>query len=483
MKRYLVIGAGALALGAAVWSGLWFMGRGAVEERLDARISALEAAGWAMTAQKRKITGFPLEYDVRLETVALIEAESGVLVRLPDLDLSWAMFAPDEVRAHLPESFQVDLPVRAERREANPRLPAVLRFAGTARGLVATADLDGTDLPVVAADALSLVLEQEDFDIALSARADQVSLVDGVTTSAALDLGLVNDMGPGGIARIDLTLGDLSMTSEAVAMAVLSLGERIYTGQGAPLEIGYGAGSAEALFSLTGDPSGSGGQLAAGGADVSGTLLVADGAVRLAADSRATSWEWTPEAGASTGLLTAAATRLVLALPTVPAETPGAAAFGLGVDALTGDDTFWATLDPNAKLERAPASLQIDLEATMRVTAPLNASRPGPPPLEVSNVLLNRASITALGASLEAEGDVEILQPIMIPLGRISVNGAGLTGLIGDLSRAGLLTPDMVATTDAILQVYALPSAEQDTWQTEIGFAIEGITVNGLPVQ
>ena len=96
---------------------------------------------------------------------------------------------------------------------------------------------------------------------------------------------------------------------------------------------------------------------------------------------------------------------------------------------------------------------------------------------------MENLNISALGAEIQATGDVDILQPIMVPLGEISVKARGLVGLLGALEKAGLIATEQRDMGDAILQVYARPTGEADSWETEIGMGAEGISVNGLPVQ
>ena len=120
----------------------------------------------------------------------------------------------------------------------------------------------------------------------------------------------------------------------------------------------------------------------------------------------------------------------------------------------------------------------------MRWTGRLDQTPPGTPlPAEIANVSLNEFQLSALGAEVTATGDVEVLQPINLPLGEIAVKGSNLTATMEALSKAGLLDEQLRAMGAAMLQVYARPGQGDDNWETSISFGNDGITVNGLPVQ
>lgn len=479
--RYLKIAAGVVLAGAALWYGLWLAGQGRVTARLEQRILDLEAVGWAMTVQDRQIAGFPFGYEITLDTVALVQGESGLLIKIPSMMLDWDPTAPDDVVARLPELIEVDMPVSALRREANPELPEMLFFRLASEGL--TLRGTGGGMPDLSAGRLSVMMEQEDFSGSFALSATDVSSSSGVASASALEARVDNNMGPGGQAAIQMQLSaPVFRTSDAVS-AFAGLGSRIYAAASTPVGLEYAAEVAVFAFSLTGDPSGNGGRLAADGRGASGALRIEDGVLHLEAESEASAWTWTSEGVEASGTVSAATAWVSLALPTAPTSAPVPAMLSLALDGVAGDTRFWAEVDPAKALDRTPGAVALDLDATLRVTAALNAPRRGPPPFEVSNVSVNGLSLDLLGASLQAEGDVEILQPIAIPLGRLAVRGSRIAGLVGDLSRAGLITPEMVAAADAMLQVYARPATGADSWETEIDFSVNGVSVNGLPIR
>ena len=49
MKKVLIVVVGIAAVGLAIWSGLWFVGRGQIEDRLDLEHARAEARGTTIT--------------------------------------------------------------------------------------------------------------------------------------------------------------------------------------------------------------------------------------------------------------------------------------------------------------------------------------------------------------------------------------------------------------------------------------------------
>ncbi|MEO0762409.1 MAG: DUF2125 domain-containing protein, partial [Pseudomonadota bacterium] len=143
--RLALYAALALAVLAGGWSGAWFLGRGAVADRLDGAIAALGREGVTLTAGARAIGGFPLAYDIRLEDVTLASGDAG-------LSMPWiaARATPLETGR-----LALTLPATMELAIAGALAPLTIELEG-ATGTVAPAEVEGLpgietvlDLPVI----------------------------------------------------------------------------------------------------------------------------------------------------------------------------------------------------------------------------------------------------------------------------------------------------------------------------------------------
>ena len=101
----------------------------------------------------------------------------------------------------------------------------------------------------------------------------------------------------------------------------------------------------------------------------------------------------------------------------------------------------------------------------------------------LSNISVNALNASALGGEVEASGDIEVLQPINLPLGKLDVRLSKANAVLLGLMRAGLIDEPTWTAATAMLQVYARPADGDDMWETDVTFGNDGITVNGLQVQ
>ncbi len=219
---------------------------------------------------------------------------------------------------------------------------------------------------------------------------------------------------------------------------------------------------------------------------MAGTATLTSGRMELAGETRGNTWNLTsPDPALPVqGLLSVALAKATYAMPMAPSEKPDEMAIHLALQDVTADDRVWAQVDPGGALPRDPASLLVDLTGTARVTKRIDQLRPGEsPPFEISHLTFRELSASAAGATARAKGEVDILQPIGVPLGQVYVTFTGLQALVRALGRAGVLTPEMVTTAEAIMSVYLQPAEGEDAWAAKIALTQNGPLVNGKPVR
>ena len=521
MKRYLAIGAGVLVLAFAGWFLAWSMGRGEVERAIDDGVARLQEGGWQVAWDGREIGGFPFGYTVRLTGLTATDTDTGFALRLP-----WALAetaGTDRIVVRLPERFDADLPLPepvgmtgaagtdAEGTEADGTEPEGTGADGTepqATGPEATApDGAGTVPATGEADDLILVLAS---DGTAEVTADRVAWtlddpdagrrvtqsVEGLEATTVPDspgaryrmhaalIGTEAELpAEGGGSTAVVTIRDVTVEGASTLPTTQALGEMLYAGGPGRAEGSLSTGSAEVRIEGTGDRPG----LLDWRAEATrGEALLTSGRMELEGETRRNVWTLTsPDPSLPVqGQLSVDLARAHYAMPMAPSERPDAMALGLALTGAVADERIWAQLDPEGALPRAPASLTVDLSGTVRVTRRIDRLSPGAePPFEISTIVLDEVAADALGANLQATGEVEVLQPVGVPLGEIRLGVTGLAGLIRTLGRAGVLSPDMVTTAEAIMEVYLRPAGGDDAWTAVIGFTREGAEVNGLPVR
>jgi hypothetical protein len=502
MKRFGAIGAIVVVLLAAGWTLFWWLGRDALARAFDAEVAGLEAAGWTIDWAGREIGGFPFGYRMRLTELAAAEPESGLAVRLPHATVE--NDGAEGVLVRMPETFAADLPLPARPGgDAAPR--AVLQTAGEASGLVLRLAGAGGAERTVDVDAESLVWrvqQPEGTEQSLTLEAlDAGSTSGGAETTFRLQAaryGIEAGMpaGEGQPSTMRASYRDFALTGRTDLRSAESLAEMLYAGAPGRLELALQAGPAEAR--MVGGEADRRGTLDWQGGSISAVATLSSGRLELQGETRQNVWTLTPETPGALigGRLSAGLVQATYAMPMAPAPEPDDLAIRLALLDATLDDAAWQAIDPRAVLPREPAELVVDLSGTARVTRRIDQMTPGaPPPFEVSQLEVKEIALDALGASARASGNVEFLQPIGLPLGTIRVGMTGVAALIDALGQAGVLTPEMADTADAILTVYARPAEsgaegaaeggpeDGDVWTTDIAFTNEGTLVNGLPIR
>lgn len=496
MKKLLIGLAVLVVLAGIVWSGLWYTGRGQIEDQLDLEIARLEANGTSVTWQDRRIDGFPFGYEVVADLVAITNLENGVLVRIPEVVSKADASDIDRIETSLIGEIQIDVPISEEMRESDPRLPRAVNIRMTGDDLrVAIEGLtDPEDQRYIAtASELVLTIDQEDMpngvDLSISGLNSTVTRLADAWTSGTqagrFRFSVDGEQADGRQSEFEIDIGTLSVTSKADMSRSGDLNEILFGTVDGSVEIAYSMGSITSRATSF-DSSGGGGKVQYSGSTGTGVIGVENGVMALQAESRKNAWTVEPsdDASAVRGTVEADVVQAGYRLPTVPADTPKPAGVSLSILGLDGDDTFWTSLDPGAVLDRSSSELVVDIEATAKVTGRLDQMSPtGRFPLVLSNISVNAMDLSALGGRVRASGDVEVLQPINLPLGALDIRMSNPNAVMDALKQAGLIDEPTWTAGTAMLRVYARPGEGEDNWETDVTFENDGITVNGLLVR
>lgn len=486
MKRYLVAAAGLVVLIAAGWGVFWWIGRGEIGRGVDQAVARLESEGWTVSWESREIGGFPFGYRMRLADVAAREPESGVSVRLPWIA---AETAGDRILLHLPESFAAELPGPGAGEPAGTDAPAA-SIAGEASEAVAAFLPDGAvelhadrlawrlqhpeggTAVLQDVHGLAAVLAPGDASVRLrveAARIEMQTAAEDADADAAPPLGLEAQ--------------SVVMDGTATIGSAAELAEMLYAGAPGQAEARLTTGPVS-LHAV--DAGGSPGSLDWRAEAVETEAFLESGRMELHSTVRGSAWTVEPEDADAPfrGTLTVGAAEALYAMPMAPTGRPDEMAIRLLLRDIDAEDSLWARIDPEGLLPRDPASVTVDLTGRARVTERIDHRRPGAPPAyEIPELTVRQVSVQALGAALEATGELQFLQPGGRPLGEVEVGLTGVEALVDALGRAGLLTADMVMAAQAIMAVYLTPAAGEDAWTAEVRFTEQGPMVNGLPVR
>ena len=180
-----------MVVAAAVWSAIWFAGRGQIEDQMELELARLEANGTIVTWQDRNIGGFPFGYEVVADQVAVTNRDNGILVRIPEVVSQAEASDIDRVETRLIGDIQIDIPLSEELRQSDPRLPKVVNIRMTGDDMrIAVEGLAGEELSYIGkANQLALEIDQEDMpnrvDISVSGFDSKLRQADGKWTSGA----------------------------------------------------------------------------------------------------------------------------------------------------------------------------------------------------------------------------------------------------------------------------------------------------------
>jgi hypothetical protein len=164
--------------------------------------------------------------------------------------------------------------------------------------------------------------------------------------------------------------------------------------------------------------------------------------------------------------------------------------FGFTLAGLTVSDLLWNIFDAGAILPRDPATINIDLDGTMRLFMDLmdpSIEDSDDFPGEVNSVTLNDITVEVAGAELTGEGeftfdntDLESFDGLPRPEGELAVNLKGANGLLDKLIQMGFVSESDAMGARMMTSMVAVPGPGEDELNSTIVINDQGhILANG----
>jgi len=499
MRKMLRWSAWAIVIAAAGWSALWFAGRSEVAEAFDRELERLAAGGLKVDYASRDLGGFPFAYVAELQDIVFRDTSSGVTGRIPSITGGADISAPSEITAALPPAFTVSLPIDPAARATDPRLPEALDLEVQSVGLevsVSGTPGEAQRLSAIAEQVmlihaapenwLSFAVEFRGLDGEASRPAPGApGRITSALSADAMDA-LVTLIDPAGqrltleAAGNGLTLtGATDQRDLALLSALLAGGE----GQGT---LALNGGPARLRLASQGADDAPDGELSFESRILSGVLSLADGVLeaRLGADGGVVEMLPAEEGGMIAGAVRATMIEGLYRAPLGVSEQMRPIGLELAITGITPDETVWSALDAEEVLPRDPGVIDIAIDGTARFTRDLADRRPGEAlPLELGNLEIRTAHVAALGATGEADGAVEFIQPIAQPKGRVTVRLDGALALLRRLHEAGLIDQQQLQGAAILLGTYTRAGEGRDDLVAEVTMDIDGIRINGEPLR
>lgn len=162
---------------------------------------------------------------------------------------------------------------------------------------------------------------------------------------------------------------------------------------------------------------------------------------------------------------------------------------------LTVSDDIWAMFDPTGALPRDPLTLIIDTKgkATLDVDLldPLAMAIVGDgAPGELRSLEVTELKLTAAGTEVMGSGaltfdnsDTVTFDGVPKPTGTVTLNAAGINGLMDKLVQMGLLPEDQVSGMRMMLGLFARPGVGEDTLISTLEFKDGGFFANGMQLK
>lgn len=183
-------------------------------------------------------------------------------------------------------------------------------------------------------------------------------------------------------------------------------------------------------------------------------------------------------------------------VPMLAGEAAQDATLRMLIDGVTIDPELWALFDPGANLPRDPASLNVDMTASLKMLVDLldfermaGLEESGAMPAEIEALTITGLNLKAVGAEADVVGavtfdnsDLASFDGFPAPTGTATVSLKGANGLLDTLTAMGLLTDEDVMGARMVLGGFFRPGANTDEVVSE--FAVDGetgqVTANGM---
>lgn len=187
-------------------------------------------------------------------------------------------------------------------------------------------------------------------------------------------------------------------------------------------------------------------------------------------------------------------TGFTLTTPIMAADEPQDFALGLRMAGFTMSDAIWAIFDPEARLPRDPATIDIDTTGSARLSVNLldpdemeeleeGSDMPG----ELNAVDLNGLVLRALGAELTGQGsftfdnsDLQTFDGFPAPDGAVDLRLQGANGLLDTFIAMGYLPEDQAMGVRMMMGMFAVPGEGEDVLNSTIQVKPDGqVLANG----
>lgn len=487
MKRIIWIIAIVAVVAGAGYGAMRFLGDSAIERRLEAAKADALARGWALTVGGQTAEGFPVTNAVHLTDVALVST-GGLLIKAAKVIVAEDPTAKGALAIRLPGKIDMAVPIGQTMRHDNPILPAQIAVAITSEDMLLRigAGETGDLTAILTATMLRAALDQADFPVKMSLDTGDLSFDTEPSDKGrrirlkaarfALDL---RDTSSNATSVLDSRYTGLSIGATVRAKSVDEFIAGLQTLSEGVLDGAFQSASQVITVSMLqpGAPAGRPSHLTWKAGPQTGLFQVDKGILGYSAEDRDISavLDLPTAEGTNTLKATALFYQRQFEIPFVSTGlTPRPGSLRIAFEDVSPAKETWAIFDPEAQLDRAPADLVFDSTATLRIDKGGQGL-----PVEFSNISLSLFRLAALGGVVEAKGDIEVLQPINLPLGEIKVDIAGADALISKLGLAGILSDEMARSADAILKVYARPDTDADRHETDVAFTTDGMLING----
>lgn len=500
MKKTLKIIAGVLAVGALGWTGVWFWLKGQIETRMDAEIAQMARGGGELRFARREVQGFPFTHRAVLSDVVGEIAGGQMVYKAPSLTIDWALQEHDQVTVTLPPAFSAELLPSEEMRARSPDLPErmVVDFETIDTQIVVKGppgvarELKMTGESIVAVHSFAgndahLAIELQAIDTSATIPAD---LLAGEITSAGT-LGLVDYafsmLGKDGQrVTMEAQIAGLQATGRSNIRLVEHVEAMMAGNTSYRASATYNMGETVTRVRVEGQGEEQGGTLTATTGTSAAVMDLSEGVLDLRGEARTNAWEVIPddEAVPYRGTIAIDMIDLIYKVPFAPSDQMQPFDVKLAMIGFQPDETLWTAFDKDAVLAREPAEMTLDFEGTMRLTKSQGEVRPGEaPPVEFGNLIINRVDLAALGATAKAKGDVEFIQPLNLPQGRVKVTLTQVMEALTKLVEAKIVTPDYLLVGSLMAQTYLVEDPETGAMVADIEMGPQGYSINGQPLQ
>ncbi|MEM1382691.1 MAG: DUF2125 domain-containing protein [Pseudomonadota bacterium] len=486
-----IIGGGAVAL-VLVWTGVWFAGRGEVNDRLDAELDMLRSVGLEISYDDRSVGGFPTGYRIDFDNLVLTDSYRGISYRAPTLSAEIDPTAPDRLTVRLPDRMTASV-ARAPQVDGTPTPPAEITIA--AENMRATlSDTARREATLKARNALIVsTLPQENFSLAVDLIGiDLISERPTPPTAEAvmranfdrIDFAL-SGRGPGGaMVAVEGELNAPLLAGRTDLGAATSLAAALGAGQLGRTNVVLQTGRISTEIGMEGSEATADGAAGMTAATTASRMTLENGAATLAVSAETALWHLTPVDGENpfSGRINMQSLETIYTAPLALRQAGEPVSLRLALSNVSPDEALWQRLDPDETLSREDWHFVADIDGTIRPAEAEEGGGLGTETAELEAITLKTMSLNGLGADIDMRGGVTFPPGTQRPEGTLTLRLVEAVGLIGKLFQAGLID-NLMAQRLALLAANYTQRTESGALQSEIVFTADrGILINGDPV-